>query len=80
VKVILKENSINPGPQPDEGTWGDLLKIYADTLWQCDFVAKPMWTMKGLVDLSFVVFLHLGTRRCWNNDHTRGDGLRQLVA
>lgn len=24
-----------------------------------------MWTMKGLVDLYFIVFLHLGTRRCW---------------
>jgi putative transposase len=24
-----------------------------------------MWTRKGLVDLNFVVFLHLGTWRCW---------------
>lgn len=28
-------------------------------------VSKPMWTVKGLVDLYFIVFLHLGTRRCW---------------
>jgi len=65
VKVILKENGIDPGPNRGKGTWDEFLKIHADTLWQCDFVSKPMWTMKGLVDLYFIVFLHLGTRRCW---------------
>ena len=24
-----------------------------------------MWTIRGLVDLYFLVFIHLGTRRCW---------------
>jgi putative transposase len=65
VTVILKENNIDPGPKRSKGTWDEFLKIHADTLWQCDFVSKPMWTMKGLVDLYFVLFLHLGTRRCW---------------
>lgn len=65
VKVILKENRIDPGPKRGEGTWDEFLKIHADSLWQCDFVSKPMWTVKGLVDLYFLVFLHLGTRRCW---------------
>jgi putative transposase len=65
VKVILKENNIDDGPKRGKGTWDEFLKIHADTLWQCDFVSKPMWTMKGLVDLYFMVFLHLGTRRCW---------------
>jgi putative transposase len=65
VKVILKENNIDPGPNRGTGSWEEFLKIHADTLWQCDFVSKPTWTMKGLVDLYFVVFLHLGTRRCW---------------
>jgi putative transposase len=65
VKVILKENNIDPGPKRGNWTWDEFLKIHADTLWQCDFVSKPMWTMKGLVDLYFVVFLHLGTRQCW---------------
>jgi putative transposase len=65
VKVILKENNIDPGPKRGKGTWDEFLKIHADTLWQCDFVSKPMWTMRGLVDLYFVVFLHLRTRRCW---------------
>lgn len=65
VKVILKENNIDPGPRRGEGSWDEFLRVNAATLWQCDFVSKPMWTMKGLVDLYFLVFLHLGTRQCW---------------
>ncbi len=65
VKVILKEHDLDPGPQRGKGTWDEFLKIHADTLWQCDFVSKPMWTTRGLVDLYFLVYLHLGTRRCW---------------
>ncbi len=65
VKVILKENDIDPGPKRGKGTWDEFQKIHADTLWQWGFVSKPMWTVKGLVDLYFLVFLHLGTRRCW---------------
>ena len=38
---------------------------HAQTLWQCDFLSKPMWTTKGLVDLYCLVFIHLGTRRVW---------------
>lgn len=65
VKNILKEHGLDPGPKQGIGSWDEFLKIHADTLWQCDFVTKPMWTVKGMVDLYFLVFLHLGTRRCW---------------
>jgi putative transposase len=65
VKTILKENGIDPGPKRGKGTWDEFLRTHAHTLWQCDFVSKPMWTATGLVDLYFLVFLHLGTRRCW---------------
>ncbi len=34
VKVILKENDIDPGPKRGKGTWDEFLKIHADTLWQ----------------------------------------------
>ncbi len=64
VKVILKDNDNDPGPKCGTGTWDEFLKIHADTLWQYDLVSKPMWTVKGLVDLYFLVYLHLGTRRC----------------
>lgn len=65
VKNILKEHQLDPGPKRGPGSWEEFLRIHAESLWQCDFVSKRMWTMKGLVDLYFVVFLHLGTRRCW---------------
>jgi putative transposase len=70
VKVILKGNDIDPGPTRGKGTWDEFLKIHAETLWQCDFVSKPMWTTRGLVDLYFLVGLHLGTRRCWISPYT----------
>ncbi|REJ95434.1 MAG: hypothetical protein DWQ29_02010 [Planctomycetota bacterium] len=41
------------------------LARHAATLWQCDYITKPMWTMKGIVDLYLIVFIHIGTRRIW---------------
>ena len=32
VKVILKENGIDPGPKRGKGSWDEFLKIHADTL------------------------------------------------
>ncbi|MCM2374673.1 integrase core domain-containing protein [Aporhodopirellula aestuarii] len=52
-----------PGDHPD--TWHKFLKRHADTLWQCDFACKKKWTLKGLVDVYFMVFIHLGTRQIW---------------
>lgn len=65
VKNILTEHGLDPGPQRGKGTWDEFLKIHAQTLWQCDFATKRMWTFRGFVDVYFLVFLHLGTRRCW---------------
>jgi putative transposase len=65
VKNILKEHDLEPGPLRGEGTWDEFLKIHAATLWQCDFATKKMWTIRGCVDLYFLVFVHLGTRRSW---------------
>lgn len=70
VKVILKENGIDPGPKKGKGSWDEFLKIHADTLWQCDFLSKPMWTAKGLVDVYLLVFLNLGSRRAWISPST----------
>jgi putative transposase len=64
MKVILDKRH-RSGAQRGKETWDDFLKIYSDTLWQCDFVSKPMWAVNGLVDLCFVVILLPGTRRCW---------------
>lgn len=70
VKMILKEHGIDSGPQRGKGSWDEFLRIHADTLWQCDFLSKPMWTAKGLVDVYLLVFLHLGSRRVWISPST----------
>ncbi|MDB5339207.1 MAG: hypothetical protein JWN70_4826 [Planctomycetaceae bacterium] len=53
-----------------KGTWEEFLKIHPDTLWQCDFATKRMWTLRGFVDLHFFVFVffvfvYSETRRSW---------------
>ncbi|MBI1915322.1 MAG: integrase, partial [Planctomycetes bacterium] len=65
VKNILVEEGLQPEPNDNPDNWDAFLKRHAETLWQCDFATKPMWTAKGLIDLYVLVFLHLGTRRCW---------------
>ena len=65
VKNILKKHGLDPGPERGKGTWDEFLSSHAQTLWQCDFATKRMWTLRGFVDVYFLVFLHLGTRRCW---------------
>ncbi|MEZ6073202.1 MAG: hypothetical protein R3C10_23770 [Pirellulales bacterium] len=47
----------------EEGTWDEFLKVHADTLWQCDFYAKRVLTIKGWKELYLLVFLHVGTER-----------------
>lgn len=34
-------------------------------MWQCDFACKRKWTIRGMVDLYFLVFIHLESRRIW---------------
>lgn len=70
VKNILKENGLEPSPERSKGTWDEFLSSHAQTLWQCDFATKRMWTLRGFVDVYFLVFLHLGTRRCWISPST----------
>lgn len=40
-------------------------KIHRDTLWQCDFLSKPMRAAKEPLDVYPRVFLHLCSRRVW---------------
>lgn len=61
------------GPKPPEGrdNWDQFLKRHADTLWQCDEITTPMWTMTGIVVLCLIVFIHIGTRRVWISPGTQ---------
>ena len=60
---ILKDNGLEPGPRRGEGTWDDFLQRHRDTLWVCDFFSKKVWTLTGLVDVFFLFFIHVGSRR-----------------
>ena len=65
VKNVLVEAGLGPEPHDHPDTWSDFLKRHAETLWQCDFACKRKWTIKGMVDLYFMVFIHLGSRQIW---------------
>jgi putative transposase len=65
VKNILVEAGLGPEPSDHPDTWSDFLKRHAATMWQCDFASKRKWTIKGMVDLYFIVFIHVETRRIW---------------
>ncbi|HEY8506127.1 MAG TPA: hypothetical protein VIL46_16190 [Gemmataceae bacterium] len=60
---ILKEAGLDPGPKRGEGTWDEFLKRHAQTLWACDFFSCKVWTLRGLVDVFVLFFIHIGTRR-----------------
>lgn len=63
VKNILIEHGLDPGPRRGKGTWSDFLRIHADTLWQCDFFSKRVWTLQGPRQIFSMAFIHLATRR-----------------
>ncbi len=65
VKNVLFEAGLGPEPGDHRDTWSDFLRRHAATLWQCDFASKRMWTIKGMVDLYFLVFIHIESRRIW---------------
>jgi putative transposase len=65
VKNVIVAAGFAPTPGDHPDTWHKFLKRHAQTLWQCDFACKKKWTMKGLVDVYFMVFIHLGSRQIW---------------
>ncbi len=56
VKNVIVEAGLGPVPGDHPDTWHKFLKRHAETLWQCDFACKKRWTVKGLVDVYFMVF------------------------
>lgn len=82
VKNILVAEGIAPEPNDggDPDSWSEFLKRHANVMWQCDFACKKKWTVKGLVDVYFLVFIHLGTRRIWvspSTEHPTGQWTTQ---
>jgi putative transposase len=65
VKNILVAAGLGPDPSDHPDTWSDFLKRHAAIMWQCDFASKRKLTIKGMVDLYFLVFIHVESRRIW---------------
>lgn len=65
VKNVLTQAGLGPEPHDHPDTWSDFLTRHAATMWQCDFACKRKWTIRGMVDMYFLVFIHIGTRRIW---------------
>lgn len=63
IKNILKEAGIPTSPKREETMWDQFLKAHAKTLWACDLVSKPVWTLRGRVQAFLLVFMHIKSRR-----------------
>jgi len=62
---ILKKEGLDPWPKRGPGTWDELLKMHAETLWQCDFFSKRVLARRGIRQAFALVFLNIATRRVW---------------
>jgi putative transposase len=67
---ILKREGIDPWPQRGPGTWDELLKIHAETLWQCDFFSKRLVSRRGIRQAFALAFINIATRRVWVSPST----------
>ncbi len=80
VRNVLVAAGLGPQPHDHPDTWSEFLRRHAETLWQCDFACKRKWTITGLIDVYFLVFIHLGSRRIWispSTDNPTGDWTSQ---
>ena len=68
---ILKEKGHDPYSQRGPGSWDELLKTHAETLWQCDFFSKRVFSRLGFPQLFALVFLNVASRRVWISPATR---------
>lgn len=62
VASILRSGGLRPAPR-DGPTWDEFLRMHAESLWQCDFLSKRVWTLCGPAVRHVLFFLHVATRR-----------------
>jgi putative transposase len=68
---ILKAAGHNPYAPKGPGTWDELIKRHAETLWQCDFFSKRVLSRFGMPQLFAMVFINVATRRVWVSPATK---------
>jgi putative transposase len=68
---ILKQAGLDNEPKRGPGSWDDLVKRHAETLWQCDFFSKRILSRCGLPQAFAMVFLNVATRRVWISPATK---------
>ena len=66
----LKAHGLEPGPRRGPGTWDELLKAHAETLWQCDFFSKRLLTRLRIRQVCTMVFINVATRRVYVSNCT----------
>lgn len=68
---ILKEAGCNPYSPKGPGSWNDMIRRHAETLWQCDFFSKRVLSKFGVSHLFSMVLINVATRRVWTSPGTR---------
>jgi Integrase core domain len=68
---ILKEVGREPFSKRGPGSLDELIKRQAETLWQCDFFSKRVFSRLGMPQLFAMVFINVATRRVWISPATR---------
>jgi putative transposase len=65
IRNILKAHGLDTGPKRGNGTWYDFIQRHLKTLWACDFFSVRVWTLKGVVEVYALFFIHLESRRVY---------------
>jgi putative transposase len=68
---ILKQAGHEPFSKRGPGSWDEMIKMHAETLWQCDFFSKRVFSRLGMPQLFAMVFINVATRRVWISPATR---------
>ncbi|MBY0230186.1 MAG: hypothetical protein K2W96_12965, partial [Gemmataceae bacterium] len=63
VRDILKSAGLPTAPDRGESGWAAFIRAHAETLWACDFFSVKTWTLTGIVDMTVLFFIHVGSRK-----------------
>jgi len=74
IRDIFKRAGHHPVPDKGQrypkGNWKQFVGAHMDTLVATDFFTKPIYTLKGRIDATVLVFIHLGSRRVFMSPAT----------